>query len=414
METNLILIREILEFLKELISTWYGGLIIMVICSVVIAKACDVFEAATEYLGRNMSGGVKGATLNAIGSSMPELLTTVFFLVFAAQANLGRDLAASIGGDTGSAIFNSIVIPMLVIWIVIATVAGVKGIKIAKNVILRDGLFLIGAEVLLLVLLSSDYITQWHGWLFTIFYLIYLSYTLLSMKNSNTEEEDDDEEPEGWFGRYLFKSEQGRTGRSWVLLATSTAVIALACAGLVEGCKGIADAMGINPLFVALILVAAASSVPDTIISLKDAKKGNYDDALSNVLGSNIFDITISMGLPLAVFLLVTGTKIDFQEAGPTLIDIRVMLLTVTVITMGIYYFSKELKMKHVAALGLLYTVFIIYALGAASYNAGGTGLLAQGAGSFIEFLHGVVDGFPIIGCDNEQHFHRQFPPHHI
>ncbi len=359
----------------------------MIICSVIIAKACDVFEAATEYIGRNLSGGVKGATLNAIGSSMPELLTTVFFLAFATQANLGRDLAASIGGDTGSAIFNSIIIPMIVIWVVLATVAGVKGIKVAKKVILRDGLFLIGAEVLLLILLSSEYITAWHGWTFTAFYLVYLSYTLISMKNGE-EVEEDEEEPDNWYAKFQFKTAKGRSGRSWILLAASTIVIAIACAGLVEGCKGIADEMGINPLFVALILVAAASSVPDTIISLKDAKKRNYDDALSNVLGSNIFDITISMGLPLAIYLSITGVKIDFSEAGPTLIDIRVMLLTVTIITMAIYYFSKEMNMRHVAVLGILYAFFILYAIGAASYNAGGDGFLAQGAGSFIEFLH--------------------------
>lgn len=377
-----------MEIFNLFFHTWYGGLILMVICSVVIAKACDVFEASTEYIGRNLSGGVKGATLNAIGSSMPELLTTVFFLAFATQANLGRDLAASIGGDTGSAIFNSIIIPMIVIWVVLATVAGVKGISIAKKVILRDGLFLIGAEILLLVLLSSNYITAWHGWLFTIFYLIYLSYTLIAMKKSDGEEEEEDEEPDNWYAKFQFKSDKGRTGRSWLLLSAATIVIAIACAGLVEGCKGIADVLHINPLFVALILVAAASSVPDTIISLKDAKKGNYDDALSNVLGSNIFDITISMGLPLAIYLTITGGSIDFRTAGPTLIDIRIMLLTVTIITMAIYYFSKEMKMRHVAVLGTLYAFFILYAIGAASYNAGGDGFLAQGAGSFIEFLH--------------------------
>ena len=123
--------------------TWYGGLLFMTLCSFVIAKACDVFESSTDYLGRNLKEGVKGATLNAIGSSMPELLTTVFFLAFATQANLGRDLAASIGGDTGSAIFNSVVIPMLVIWVVLA--AGLTGVSVSKKVILRDGLFLLGA-----------------------------------------------------------------------------------------------------------------------------------------------------------------------------------------------------------------------------------------------------------------------------
>jgi len=379
-----------MDLFESLIHTWYGGLILMIICSLIIAKACDVFEVATDYLGRNMNDGVKGATLNAIGSSMPELLTTVFFLALATHADLGRDLAASIGGDTGSAIFNSIVIPMVVIWVVITTIAGVKGIKIAKKVILRDGLFLIGGELILLVLLSSDYITQWHGWVFTIFYLVYLGYTLKTMtkNDANHQEDEEQDEPETWFEKYLFKTEEGKTGRSWVLLAAATLVIALACGGLVEGCKGIADSMGINPLFIALILVAAASSVPDTIISLKDAKKGNYDDSLSNVLGSNIFDITISMGLPLGVFLLLTGERIDFREAGPTLIDIRIMLLIVTIATIFIYYFSKEMHMRHVFFLLGIYTFFILYSIGAAGYNAGGDGILAEAAGKFIQFLH--------------------------
>ena len=374
--------------MNMIFHTWFGCLIFMVVCSYIIAKACDLFEASTAYLGRNLSEGVKGATLNAIGSSMPELLTTVFFLVLASHENLGRDFAASIGGNTGSAIFNSIVIPVLIIWVVIA--GGITGVKITKKVILRDGLFLIGAEVLLLVLLSSSYITHWHGWIFTVFYLIYLSYMLLSMKKNENGEENDgnNEEPDSWFEKFQFKSEKGRTSRSWILLISSTLIIASACAGLVEGCKGMADAIRINPLFIALILVAAASSVPDTIISIKDAKKGNYDDALSNVLGSNIFDITISMGLPLAVFLTVTGQKIDFIEAGPTFIDIRIMLLVITVITIAIYYFSKEMKKIHVVYLSILYGIFILYAIGAADYLHGGNLFLSKPAGFFIDFLH--------------------------
>lgn len=370
-----------------ILHTWYGGLILMLVCSYIIAKACDVFEAATDCLGSNLNDGVKGATLNAIGSSMPELLTTVFFLILAVQENLGRDFAAGIGGNTGSAIFNSIIIPMLVIWVVLAM--GITGVNISKKVILRDGLFLIGAEIMILVLLSSRYITHWHGWIFTGFYIIYLAYTLLSMKNGSNEKEEgyNGDEPDSWFKKYQFNSEEGTTRRSWILLICSTLVMAAACAGIVEGCKGIAEALKIHPLFIALILVAAVSSIPDTIISIKDAKKENYDDAMSNVLGSNIFDITISMGLPLALFLLFTGQKIDFIDVGPTFIDVQVMLLLVTIVTIGIYYFSEEMRMPHVYVLGVLYAVFILYAIGAADYLNGGNSFLAKPSGVFIDFL---------------------------
>jgi len=370
-----------------ILHTWYGGLILMLACSYIIAKSCDIFESATDYLGSNLNEGVKGATLNAIGSSMPELLTTVFFLILAVQENLGRDFAASIGGNAGSAIFNSIIIPMLVIWVVLGM--GVTGVKVSKKVILRDGLFLIGAEIMMLFLLSSNYITHWHGWAFTGFYVIYLAYTLLSMKNGSNEEQEDytNGQPHTWFEKYQFRAKEGIKKRSWILLVCSTLVMAVACAGIVEGCKGIADALEIHPLFVALILVAAVSSVPDTIISIKDAKKGNYDDALSNVLGSNIFDITISMGLPLALFLLFTGQKINFIEAGPTFIDVQVMLLLVTIVTIGIYYFSEEMRMPHVFVLGVLYVIFILYAIGAADYLNGGNSFLTKPSGAFIEFL---------------------------
>lgn len=377
-----------MDIFNLIFHTWYGGLSLMILCSIIIAQSCNVFEVATDYLGRNMSEGVKGASLNAIGSSIPELLTTVFFLVFATHANLARDLAASIGGNTGSAIFNSIAIPMLVIGTVLATVPGVIGLKISKKVVLRDGLFLLAAELLLIVLLSSKYITHWHGWAFTLFYFIYLAYTMLSMKKGErfepkTSENSDD----GKYLKYVLKANKGRKRRSWLLLISSTLVIAIACAGLVEGCKGISDSLRINPLFVALILIAAASSVPDTIISIRDAKKGNYDDSLSNILGSNIFDISISLGLPLALFLLFTDQKIEFSEAGSTLVDIRIVLLIVTLITIAIFYFSKALKKRHVVLLGFLYALFILYAIGAAEYYVGSNSFLAQTAGSFIQYL---------------------------
>ena len=383
--------NQLLTIFPAFLDNWIGGLTLMIVMSYLIMKACDVFELATDYLGRNMSEGVKGATLNAVGSSMPEFLTTVFFLLMYSGSDVSEGFAASVGGDTGSAIFNSIFIPMIVIWMALATVAGLKGVKIAKKVILRDGVFLIVAEIILLVLLSSDYITWIHGAVFTLFYLIYLTYTLKSMpkaENVEDEEEEEEEEMDEWHEKFLFKAQDGRNGRAWMLLIFGTALIALGASGLVQATELISTDFGINPLFVALILVAAASSVPDAIISYRDARKGNYDDALSNVLGSNIFDITISMGLPLMVFLWFND-PIPFKAAGETLIDIRLMLIVVTVITIAIFYKnSDKLNMRHVSMLGLLYFVFIIYSLSAASHLEGQENIFANTAGTLVDFLN--------------------------
>lgn len=371
-------------------DSWVWGLIIMIIASLAIAKASNIFEVGADYLGRGMNSGVKGITLNAIGSSFPELLTTVFFLALATQENLGRDLSASIGANAGSAIFNSIVIPMLVMQVII--MSGTQTVNLSKKVILRDGLFLIMAEILLLIILSSSNIEYWHGLILASFYFIYITFALLTMsKGDNTAQVTELFSEKGkWYTNYLFKSSKLKTLRSWILLVISVSIIGIATIGLVEGCKLIADALSINPVFVALILVAAASSVPDTIISIKDAKKGNHNDALSNVLGSNIFDITISIGLPLAIYLMITGESISFADEGSTLIDIRVMLLIITAITILIYLLSKRITKFHVLALLLLYILFVLYSIGAAQYASGDITILSEIAGYFIEYLDNI------------------------
>jgi len=96
-------------------------------------------------------------------------------------------------------------------------------------------------------------------------------------------------------------------GQAWAVLGLSTLFIALACVVLAEAVIKSAEALGIAPYFTAVILGAAASSVPDTIISYKDALKGDYDDAVANAIGSNIFDICFALGFPLFLYGLIYG-----------------------------------------------------------------------------------------------------------
>ena len=102
-----------------------------------------------------------------------------------------------------------------------------------------------------------------------------------------------------------------------ILLFISTLIIGTSCLLLVYACEIIgADkytipilgefyGLDIPILFVAVILASAATSVPDTVISVRDAKQGNYNDAISNALGSNIFDICFALGLPLFLFCIL-------------------------------------------------------------------------------------------------------------
>ena len=108
----------------------------IVIAMLVIWRASDGFETSSDYLGRNLSDGVRGATINAIGSSMPELFTTFIGLVALKEADA---FAFGIGTTAGSAIFNAMIIPAVVIIAVIMK-GMTRKVEVSPKVILRDGL----------------------------------------------------------------------------------------------------------------------------------------------------------------------------------------------------------------------------------------------------------------------------------
>lgn len=104
-------------------------IILVVFCSIIIWRSVDGFTVASDYLGRNLSDGVKGATINAIASSMPELFTTMFFLFF--LDDIGG-FSGGIGTTAGSAIFNAMIIPAIAILSVIYS--GVtKNVEVSKK-----------------------------------------------------------------------------------------------------------------------------------------------------------------------------------------------------------------------------------------------------------------------------------------
>jgi len=134
-------------------------LILISISCVVIWRAGDGFMTASEYVGRNLSEGVRGASINAIASSMPEVFTSIFFLFI--LSDKGEGFSGGIGTTAGSAIFNSMVIPAVSVIAVIG-IGLAKRIKVSKKVMLRDGIALILTELIFLVLISGSSLHWYH------------------------------------------------------------------------------------------------------------------------------------------------------------------------------------------------------------------------------------------------------------
>ena len=330
------------------------------VASYLIKYACDQFEPAADYLGRNMAPGVKGATINAIGSSMPELLTSLAFIFTISQLDITEGLLAAVAVTAGSAIFNILIIPALVILAVTMFGPRVGSISISKSTVIRDGIFLLIAELALIAILGIPVIAWKSGVCLLLIYVGYFSWLRYQIKTSSVEEGDEDEdnyeedEETPSLIRQLvtldfinlgFKGRDMDTHMAWTVLGLSILVLAAACHVLAESVVMASNALSVPVYITSVVLAAAATSIPDTILSVKDAKKGNYDDAVSNAVGSNIFDITVCTGLPVLLYTVIYGSIT--MSISETLADqvqlLRIVLFGVSVAVLALFLYGRRI-----------------------------------------------------------------------
>jgi len=357
-------------------------IILIIITSIIIWKSSDGFDVASSYLGRSLSNGVKGATINAISSSMPELLTTIFFLIFLKDA---EGFSGGIGTVAGSAVFNAMIIPAFSV-IAVYYYGISKNIKISKNVVYRDSLALIIAQFTLILIIYFELLSWIGGLILVLLYGIYVFYMFFkaSSKNSNNNNDQFTNEIHSSrlilflkldFHGSIIGNKKLNKSNSILLLLISLFFIGLSCLLLVKACEliGLAEYsfLGLHNLkgldlpisIVAVIIAAAATSVPDTILSIKDAKKGNYNDAISNALGSNIFDICFALGLPILLYTLLYGPIVMNPDTLSFSLNILIVLLILTILTFIIFISGKSIGVLKAIILLSMYILFISYVI---------------------------------------------------
>jgi cation:H+ antiporter len=314
--------------------------------------------------------GIKGATLNAIASSMPEFLTTLFFLFYLRDA---EGFSGGLGVTSGSALFNLLIIPALVVLMLFASGKG-KGIELNKVVLLREGSVLLFSQLIFVSFLFRGELLGRHGLVMVLVYVAYLAIlffiTRKRRKTIQTYSRPDALPKRKILGALLtldmtamvLNGRKINTLRAWTLLVTSTLVMTFGTWLLVYGTDKFGEVTNIPLIFVAVVLSAAATSVPDTILSVKDARKGNYDDAVSNALGSNIFDIAFALGFPILLYNLVHG---ESMALNPDLLaftkEVWVFLLLATFLALAIMLTGKKFtRLKAFMMLGI-YLLFLFF-----------------------------------------------------
>ena len=119
---------------------------------------------------------------------------------------------------------------------------------------------------------------------------------------------------------------------------------------VVEGASGLAKIMGISERMISLTIVALGTSLPELVTSVTATKKGEYDIAIGNVVGSNIFNIGVVIGIPIA--LMGGISSINFSYIDITMMIVSALLLFL--FSLNDHKISKKEGIKFL-------TVFVIY-----------------------------------------------------
>ncbi len=262
-----------------------------------VLKGADFLTEGAAALARrvNIPEIVIGLTIVAAGTSAPELFVS---LVSALKGT--PDLA--VGNVVGSNTMNCMLI--------VGCAAMVAPMTISRSTVKKDIPFAVGASVLLMLLTLNNFLGRFDGILLLAGFVSFMVYSLRQAKNGQGDATTEEKQQNPWL---------------------SVLYIVLGLVGLVIGsnlfvdhASSLALALGISEGVVGLTVVAGGTSLPELATSVVAARKGQSAIAIGNVIGSNVFNILLILGL--------TATISPLQIEGITTIDMAVMLISVTLV----------------------------------------------------------------------------------
>jgi K+-dependent Na+/Ca+ exchanger-like protein len=334
----------------------------LIITFYLLAVICD--EYFVDSLDRisdklKLSSDVAGATFMAVGSSAPELFTS-----FISVLKPGNHADIGSGTIVGSAIFNILVI--------IGASALFKRAKLNWQPVVRDTLFYSLSIVLLLLSFWDGKIVISESVLFISLYIGYIIavinwrkfFPYKDQKNPiDVFEKGGQKSKLAIFSKKLLSCvipDCNKQPKKYLLTFTiSILLIGVLSYILVESAVFIGEAIHISPIIIALTVLAAGTSIPDLLSSIVVAKQGRGDMAISNAVGSNIFDILIGLGLPWMIILAFKGGSITV--ANENLLG-SVFLLFATVLAVFFLLLVRRWTIGRKA--GLLLIIFYLTYLG--------------------------------------------------
>ena len=290
------------------------ALLIIVGVALVLWGADRLTEGAAALARRmNVPEIVIGLTIVAAGTSAPELFVSVV-----SALNGTPDLA--VGNVVGSNIMNTLLI--------VGVAAAVAPMVISPSTVRKDIPFTVAASLLLVVLCLDNFgslnicgnsISRLDGIVLLLAFTVFMTYTFRVAKSSQSSSQ-----PQA----------SGSSQPVWKSFAF--VVIGLTCLVVgsnlfVDSATNVAAGLGVSQGVIGLTVVAGGTSLPELATSVVAARKGQSAIAIGNVIGSNVFNILLILGL--------TAVISPMQIGGITLVDMTVMLLSA--VLLWLFSFTK-------------------------------------------------------------------------
>lgn len=275
---------------------------------------------------------VIGLTVVAMGTSMPE-----FFVSLVSAINGTPDLA--VGNVVGSNIFN--------VLLIVGTAAVVAPMVISKTTVKKDIPFAVLASVLLFVFGLDNYISRIDAAILTVVFIIFMIYTVRTgIKGAAEDKQSSDSEP---------NKKPMPVWKAILFVLLGLACLIFGSNLFVNAATEVATELGVSQAIIGLTIVAGGTSLPELATSVVAARKGESAIAMGNVIGSNVMNILMILG--------VTGLICPMQVNGITMIDLGVLLLSISLLWLFSFTKYKVERWEGVVMLALFagYMSWLIY-----------------------------------------------------
>lgn len=271
------------------------NILLLVVGFALLIKGADIFVDGASSTAQNfkVSKMLIGLTIIAFGTSAPE-----FAVSMSALASGSTDMV--LGNVIGSCILN--------ILLILGVAAVIKPIKIKDNTVKKELPLTMLISTLLVVLFldislgngSSNMITRSDAIVILLFFSVFLYYLISIARHKK--ETNEEEKP------------QYSLIKSIVLVIIGLAGIFFGSDLVVDNATDIAKILGLSERVIALTIIAFGTSLPELVTTIVSSKKGEQDLLVGNIIGSNIFNICIVLGIPVAIYGTITPSSFQMID----------------------------------------------------------------------------------------------------